>query len=268
MRGECWIMDGNYRSTLDQRIPEADTIIFLDLPRLTCLRRVVKRRVQYHGKTRPDMGPGNPERIDASFLKWIWNYPRDARPRVLALLDEAMANGKQVFRLRNDAEIDALIATARMKTPMQNVLVFGSSGAGKSTFARQLGERLGIEAIHLDAAFWKPGWVESNDEEFREKVAALAARDRWVMDGNYSRTLDLRLPKTDTIIYLDIPRHVCVWRVAKRVGRTYGRSRADLGEGCPEKLDLAFLKWVWDYPKEREAEDTQRFWMSSARRNR
>jgi len=252
MRGECWIMDGNYRSTLDQRIPESDTIIFLDLPRLTCVRRVVKRRIQYHGKTRPEMCPGNREQINLSFLKWIWNYPRDARPRVLSMLEEAKANGKQVLRLRSDADVDALIASARIKTPMRNVLVFGSSGAGKSTFARQLGDRLGIETIHLDAAFWKPGWVESSDDEFREKVAALAARDKWVMDGNYSRTLDLRLPKTDTIIYLDVPRHICVWRVAKRVARTYGRSRVDLGEDCPEKLDLAFFKWVWDYPKERK----------------
>ena len=90
---------------------------------------------------------------------------------------------------------------------------------------------------------------------FVSKFAALVARDRWVMDGNYSHTLDLRLPKTDTIIYLDIPRHICVWRVAKRVVRTYGRSRPDLGEGCPERLDPAFLKWVWDYPKEREAKN-------------
>jgi adenylate kinase family enzyme len=252
MRGECWIMDGNYRSTLDQRIPEADTIIFLDLPRLTCVRRAIKRRIQYHGKTRPDMGPGNPERIDVSFLKWIWNYPRDARPRVLALLDEAKANGKQVIRLRSDAEVDALIATARVKTPMRNVLVIGSSGAGKSTFARQLADRLGIEAIHLDAAFWKPGWIESDYDDFRERISQLAVRDTWVMDGNYSKTLDLRLPYADTLIYLDVPRHVCLWRVSRRVVKHYGRSRVDLGEACPERFELAFLKWVWDYPKERE----------------
>jgi adenylate kinase family enzyme len=168
MRDVCWSMDGNYGSTRDPRSSGAVTSMCLDLPRVTCLRRVVKRRMQYHGKTRPDMGPGNPERIDVSFLKWIWNYPRDARPRVLSLLDEAKANGKQVLRLRSDADIDALSASAQIKTPMRNVLVFGSSGSGKSTFARQLGERLGIETIHMDAAFWKPGWVESDDEEFRE----------------------------------------------------------------------------------------------------
>lgn len=253
---ECdrWVMDGNFLSTLDLRLPKADTIVLLDPPRRIYFRRMVVRTIRHLGRSRAEIGVDCPDRISLAFLKEVWNYPTTRRPELLRLMDE-LEQEKQVIRLKSDGEVNTLIASARMKTPMRNVLVIGSSGAGKSTFARQLGERLGIEAIHLDAAFWKPGWVESNDEEFREKVAALVARDRWVMDGNYSHTLDLRLPKTDTIIYLDIPRHICVWRVAKRVVRTYGRSRPDLGEGCPERLDPAFLKWVWDYPKEREAKN-------------
>jgi adenylate kinase family enzyme len=68
---------------------------------------------------------------------------------------------------------------------MRRVLVIGSGGAGKSTFSVALGKRLELPVIHLDAHFWRPGWVETPKPEWRERVAQLAARDAWVMDGNY-----------------------------------------------------------------------------------
>ena len=132
---------------------------------------------------------------------------------------------------------------------MKRVLVIGSGGAGKSTFSRRLGERLGLEVIHLDKMFWRPGWVEPSKEEWRQKVEELCAREAWVMDGNYSGTLDARLAACDTVVFLDLPRVVCVWRVFKRVVTYRDGTRPDMAEGCREKFDVKFLLWVWNYPE-------------------
>jgi adenylate kinase family enzyme len=133
---------------------------------------------------------------------------------------------------------------------MKRVLVIGSGGAGKSTFARRLGARLGLPVIHLDRAYWHPGWVETPKDEWRRKVEELCAGDSWVMDGNYSGTLDLRLEACDTVVFLDLPRALCTWRVVKRSFTQRRRGRPDMGDGCREKLDweyLKFLAWVWNY---------------------
>ena len=82
---------------------------------------------------------------------------------------------------------------------MQRVLVIGAGGAGKSTFAARLSRKYGLPLIHLDALYWQPGWVEPGKAEWLERVAQVVAQDRWVMDGNYGGSLDLRLPRADTI---------------------------------------------------------------------
>jgi adenylate kinase family enzyme len=141
---------------------------------------------------------------------------------------------------------------------MRKVLVIGSGGAGKSTFARRLGGRLGIEVIHLDALYWRPGWSETPKAEWAETVAEVARRDAWVMDGNYSGTLDIRFEACDTLIFLDMPRRVCLWRVVKRFLVYRGRTRPDMAAGCVEKIDLEFILWVWNYPKRQRPSVLQR----------
>jgi adenylate kinase family enzyme len=131
---------------------------------------------------------------------------------------------------------------------MRRVLVIGSGGAGKSTLARRLGERLGLPVIHLDACFWRPGWVETPKEEWRQKVEELCAREAWVMDGNFSATLEARLAACDTVVFLDLPRTVCVWRALKRLVMYRNKRRPDMAEGCGEKFSLKFLHWVWTFP--------------------
>jgi adenylate kinase family enzyme len=132
---------------------------------------------------------------------------------------------------------------------VKKILVIGSGGAGKSTFARRLGERLGLEVIHLDAHHWRPNWVGTPNDEWRGVVEGLLRRDAWVMDGNYSGTLDVRLAACDTVIFLDLPRAVCLWRVLKRVVMYRNRKRPDMAEGCHEQFDLEFIRWVWGYRK-------------------
>jgi adenylate kinase family enzyme len=134
---------------------------------------------------------------------------------------------------------------------MRKVLVIGSGGAGKSTFAARLGRLLDIEVVHLDSFYWKSGWVETPKDVWAETVAELAGRDAWIMDGNYSGTFDIRVKACDTLIFLDMPRRVCFWRALKRFVVYRGRTRPDMAAGCDEKIDWEFILWIWNYPKTR-----------------
>lgn len=140
---------------------------------------------------------------------------------------------------------------------MERILIIGCGGAGKSTLARQLGEKLELPVVHLDKLFWKPGWVEESPEEFDRKLALELEKTRWIMDGNFNRTMPQRLAKCDTIIYLDFSRLTCLMGVAKRVLTTYGTVRPDMGPGCPERFDLEFLRWVWNYNKNKRQRNYQ-----------
>lgn len=134
---------------------------------------------------------------------------------------------------------------------MERVLIIGCGGAGKSTLARRLGEKLNMPVVHLDKLFWHPGWVESSKEEIDAKIMAEMAKPQWIMDGNYNRTLPQRVKYCDTIIYLDFSRVACLLGVLKRVITTYGSVRPDMGDGCPERFDWDFLKWVWNFNRDK-----------------
>jgi len=131
---------------------------------------------------------------------------------------------------------------------MQRIVILGNGGSGKSTLARLLGERLNLPMVHLDRLFWEPGWAEPDAEQFRERVREAVAGDAWVCEGNYARrTFDLRLPRADLVIWLDTPRLTCFMRVLLRLLRN--QPRPDRAEGCDEKLDLEFLKFVWTFDR-------------------
>ena len=132
---------------------------------------------------------------------------------------------------------------------MERIIIIGCGGAGKSTLARKLGEMLDLPVVHLDKLFWKPGWVEMEREEFDALIQAELKKEKWIMDGNFNRTLPERIRYCDTIIYLDFSRIACLMGVLKRIITTYGTVRPDMGEGCPERIDLDFLKWVWNFNK-------------------
>ena len=133
---------------------------------------------------------------------------------------------------------------------MQRVLVLGSSGSGKSTFARKLGEITGLPVVHLDQLFWEPGWVPGAEGRVSAAVARGLARDQWIIDGNNPSTLDLRLPRADRIILFDRSRLACLARIGRRIAMSYGKVRPDMAPGCPEKFDWEFLKYVWNFPKQ------------------
>ena len=128
--------------------------------------------------------------------------------------------------------------------------MIGSSGAGKSTFSRRLGEATGIEVIHLDRLHWKPNWSEPSKEEWRAIVGKALQGDAWIMDGNFGGTMEMRMRACDTVIFLELPPLVCIYRILKRVALYYGKKRPDMAEGCLEKFDWKFIKWVWNYPSQ------------------
>lgn len=134
---------------------------------------------------------------------------------------------------------------------MQRIAILGCSGSGKSTLARKLGAALDLPVVHMDQHYFSPGWVEPDHDDWRTTVAALCAEDQWVMDGNYSKTHDVRLPRADLIIFLDFPTWLCVWRVLKRYWTYKGRTRPDLAPGCSEKLDFQFLNYVLTFRRKR-----------------
>jgi len=129
----------------------------------------------------------------------------------------------------------------------ERILVIGSPGSGKSTFARQLGARDGLPVHHLDRLYWRAGWVEREREAFRADVAQLAGGPRWIIEGNYSGTLETRLARADQVILLDLPPLRCTWRILKRVIGGRGKARPDMAEGCPERFDLGFLWYVLSF---------------------
>ena len=132
---------------------------------------------------------------------------------------------------------------------MEKVIIIGCGGAGKSTLARQLGAKLNLPVVHLDKLFWRPGWEHISREEFDRLHREALAQEKWIIDGNYDRTMGERVKYCDTIIYLDFSRAACLMGVAKRVLTSYGRVRPDMAEGCPERFDLEFIKWIWDFNK-------------------
>lgn len=132
---------------------------------------------------------------------------------------------------------------------MERVLIIGCGGAGKSTLARQLGQKLGLPVVHLDSIFWLPGWVEMEKDTFDERVRQELRKDKWIMDGNYNRTMPERLQYCDTVIYLDFSRWACLYGIFKRLLTNIGKTRPDMGAGCKEKVDWEFVKWVWNFNK-------------------
>lgn len=131
----------------------------------------------------------------------------------------------------------------------QRVLVIGCSGAGKSTLSRQLAEKWELPLFHLDSLYWQAGWTPTPKSIFREKVTTILETECWLMDGNFDSTLALRAQYADMIIFLDFPRTICLGRVLKRVWMYRGQTRPDMAAGCPEKVDMEFIRFIWTFRK-------------------
>jgi len=129
------------------------------------------------------------------------------------------------------------------------ILVTGTCGAGKTTFSKKLAGTLNVPLIHLDKEFWQPNWGQLGQEQWRVKVSDLVKGDNWVIEGNYSNSFDIRFPRATMILHLEVHRLVCLYRCIKRSLFSYGKVRDDMAPDCPERFDLNFYKYVWNFHK-------------------
>ena len=129
----------------------------------------------------------------------------------------------------------------------RRVIVTGLAGAGKSTLSRALAAKTGLPIVYLDLLYWKPGWTDPSDDEWRETQRVALAGDAWIADGNYHETLALRLERADTVVFLDLPWWLCSSRALRRGLQMWG----ELPEGCTytrwerlrDEWRLAFRIW-------------------------
>lgn len=127
---------------------------------------------------------------------------------------------------------------------MKKVLVIGSPGAGKSTFARKLRDKTGLSLYYLDMLWHKPDRTTVSKEEFDSQLEKLLQQDQWILDGNFQRTLEIRLKVCDTVFLLDFPLEVCLSGVENRIGRV----REDM-PWVEEEFDPEFKQWIEDFPQ-------------------
>ena len=134
---------------------------------------------------------------------------------------------------------------------MDRILIIGLQGAGKSTFANKLGKKLNREVIHLDKFYYPNGWVHTETrEEWRATVTELANKERWIMDGNYHSTLDIRMPRADVIIFLDFNKLLCLYRIFKRVAVIKGQP-FDKSHGNKEKVTWNLIMKIVKFRKQK-----------------
>ena len=130
------------------------------------------------------------------------------------------------------------------------ISIIGFSGSGKSTLAKVLSKHYNIPALHMDSVHFLEGWKERDNDEFNSIVKKfIEDNESWIIDGNYTRTLSDRVERCDTIIFLNMPRWLCLLSVFKRFITSVGTVRPDMGEGCKEKIDWEFLTWIWNFNK-------------------
>jgi adenylate kinase family enzyme len=143
--------------------------------------------------------------------------------------------------------VDIETAASILRTA-ERILVIGCSGGGKTTLSGKIASHLKLPFVSMDRDFfWLPGWVKRAKAEERSLIMATVATDRWLMDGTAPSSFDLRVPRTDIVIWLRMPRLLCMWGVTSRWLKWIGRTRPEMAPGCPEKVDREFLRYIWTF---------------------
>ncbi|MDQ0320114.1 adenylate kinase family enzyme [Pararhizobium capsulatum DSM 1112] len=146
--------------------------------------------------------------------------------------------------------LDTLDQAADILQSAERILLIGCSGSGKSTLATALAKRFGLTYISMDReVFWMPGWTPRPRAEALDRLRAFVDEPRWVIDGTSPGTLPLRLPRTDILIWLRPPRRISLYGVISRWWKFRGRTRPEMADGCPERVTIEFLRYIWNFEK-------------------
>ncbi|MDE6062132.1 MAG: hypothetical protein K2G00_05170 [Duncaniella sp.] len=128
---------------------------------------------------------------------------------------------------------------------MKRVVVIGCAGAGKSTFSRKLAAKTGLPLHYLDMIWHRADRTVIGREEFDLQLGRLVKEDEWIIDGNYARTLPVRLAHCDTVVFFDLPSEICIEGAKSRLGQ----ERVDM-PWTDDELDPEFLQWIVDFPRD------------------
>lgn len=135
---------------------------------------------------------------------------------------------------------------------MKRVLIIGSPGTGKTTFAKKLAKKTGLPLVHLDLYYHdstKDYYQETNKQAWYVKVGELINKDKWIIDGNYNSTLENRIKRADTIIFFDFSTLKALKGILKRRIELHNKARDDMPSGWNEHIDWGFVHYVWRYNK-------------------
>lgn len=132
---------------------------------------------------------------------------------------------------------------------LSRIAIIGSPGSGKSTLAMALSRLLSRNVVHLDRVMWCPDWQLPSKEECKAIHDDLLAADCWIIDGMWGSLVADRFARATTVIFLDVNRLTCLRRAFFRSLKYRNRSRADMAEGCKEKLDREFICRIWGFPR-------------------
>lgn len=136
------------------------------------------------------------------------------------------------------------------------MIIVGNNGSGKSFLAKELSVITGLPLVHLDVEFWRANWEKPSKEEWLKIQMELISKEKWIIDGNHTDTMELRFKAADLVIFLDINRWICLASVFKR----YGKKRSDMPRYLEERLDrefLRFIKVLWNFSKTRKLLDVR-----------
>ena len=131
-------------------------------------------------------------------------------------------------------------------------------GRARRRLPKCLHAKFHIPLYHLDHYYWKPGWERIDKEEFAKIHRELCELDQWILEGSYPKFLPERVAHADVVIFLDMPRYLCMWRVLKRTILNLGKTLSDTPEGCKQKIFdtkfFEFLSWIWNFNKRYRAD--------------
>ena len=128
---------------------------------------------------------------------------------------------------------------------MRKVIVIGCPGSGKTTFAEKLNKCTGLPLYYLDAVWHKPDKTHITREEFDKRISEIFVTDKWIIDGNYKRTIEMRLKECDTVFLFDLPADVCLQGAAERVGK----ERYEM-PWIETEFDPEFRRFIEDFPRD------------------